>query len=236
MWKKILGESFLLMDNYPSELNRRPSSVHVSVLWSTERCPEKSQRENQLTLTYSHLLEATRTIPESHLANYIFFPANRFQALGEMLPRTSHIGSLCSSPSGWRKRAVLREQNAKPFCKFRSLFPFVPPLLYVMSTFGHFCIASGFKAFQLSISRGKKKGNIAISIHYVSVPNQHTHKHACVTDKSALFCLGSWTALPCSQPAICQQRCPPLPLLCSQLSRPLHSPTSLTGSKYLMSF
>ena len=140
MWKKILSESFLLVDNYLSELTGPPQLTPESC--GLQRGALKSERENQLTLTYSHLLEATRTIPESHLANYIFFPSNRFQALGETLPRTSHISSLCSSPSGWRKRAVLREKNAEPFCKFRSLFPFVPPLLYVMSTFGHFCIAS----------------------------------------------------------------------------------------------
>ena len=129
---------------------------------------------------------------------------------------------------------MLTEQNAKPFCKSTSPVSLCSSSLFCSVYIWAFlrCLF-GFKAFQQSVSSVKNKGNIAISIHYVTVLNQHTHKHVCVTGKSALFCLVS---CPAHSLPFANQRCPPRPLLRSQLPQPLHSPASLTGSKYLMSF
>lgn len=49
----------------------------------------------------------------------------------------------------------------------------------------------------------------------MAAANQCTHKNVCVTGKWAQFCLVSWTASSCSQPAICllEMPAPSLPLL-----------------------
>lgn len=163
---------------------------------------------------------------------------SRIPQLNSLLYEPQHTGAGLHC-SAWGQGT--KQHNGSHPADPDPLVPFVSPLSPLNSTFWHFCFARWFWSFHTEHfpwiqikKKKKKKGNLAISMHYGAEPIRQTHKHVCMAEQRGPV-LSCFLACPAQLTACHLPTGDAHPFPSSACSFPgSHYPAFLT--KYLMRF